>query len=176
MKTKQKNAVRSQYLPNSSPVPNWLFDEALRNEDFPDAVLRLLLYLLRRTIGWDKLTEKCTRRQIMNGTGIRGNRTIDYAATVICDCLGIFNRIRGKGRRPTTFTISDLSLENYIERTNLLFWIYERDLPTMKQLKQKSCTPELLAQAQQEEQMSQQQAERKAAQKAERRLEAVAHS
>ncbi len=45
-----EKTLQQKFLPSSTPVPNWVFDELI--PDMSDSVLRVFLYLFRKTIGW----------------------------------------------------------------------------------------------------------------------------
>jgi len=48
---KTKKYLRTIFLPNSSPVPNFVFDALLWDTDVPHAARSVWLYLLRQTVG-----------------------------------------------------------------------------------------------------------------------------
>lgn len=140
--------LRTIYLPNSSPVPNFIFDEILSDSDVPHTAIRVLLFVLRKTVGWDNQHEELALRQIQEGAAVTRPTAI-HAVRVICDCWGFFKKSRGrKGQHSSVFTVSDLSSELFNERAGLLYEAYGTIFPSPDQLRDRPCTPELLAWAQ----------------------------
>lgn len=139
-----KKYLRTLLLPNSSPVPNFVFDQIVSDTDVPHAAIRVLLYLLRKTVGWNNKHEELSLRQIQEGAAVTRPTAI-HAVRVVCDCWGFFKKSRGwLGQHSSTFTIGDLTAEGFCERVTLLYGVYETIFPTPQQLRERPCTPEVL--------------------------------
>ena len=143
---KDRNKVRREFMPNTSPVPNFIFDTILQDTDFPESTLRVFLFLLRKTIGWNKTSDLQSLEDIANGTSL-AVMTVRHGIAILCDCFGFFTVEKGTGHRKSKFTIckENLTQEHYDERINILMYLYEHDIPTAKELKETPCTPALLA-------------------------------
>ena len=140
-----KRHIRTLYLPNSSPVPNWFFDEVLSDKRVPHAARSVLLFMLRKTVGWDNRHEDLSLAEIQAGAAVTRPTAI-HAVRVICDCWGLFKKTRGrKGQYCSTYTIGDPSAEGFFDRYYLTSDIYGSGFPDAKQLRIKPCTQELLA-------------------------------
>lgn len=140
-----KKYLRTLLLPNSSPVPNFVFDEIVSDPDVPHAAIRVLLYLLRKTVGWDNKHEQLSLRQIQEGAAVTRPTAI-HAVRVICDCWGLFRKSRGwKGQHSSVFTIGDLTAEAFAELVVVLYEVYGTVFPTPAQLRDRPLTPELIA-------------------------------
>ncbi len=61
--------------PNYTQVPNQLFDELLAN--LSDAELRVLLYIIRRTFGFQKASDDISLRQMVDGITTADGRQLD---------------------------------------------------------------------------------------------------
>jgi hypothetical protein len=133
-------------MPNTSPVPNFIFDLILQDTEFPESALRVLFFLLRKTIGWNKTSDLQSLDDIVNGTSL-SVMTVRYGVALLCDCFEFFAVTKGTGHRKSKFIIRtrNLTEEHYIESINILINIYNKEIPTAKELKEKPCTQELLA-------------------------------
>ncbi len=141
---KTKKYLRTIFLPNSSPVPNWFFDEVLSDKSIPHAARSVLLFMLRKTVGWNHREEDLSLAEIQAGAAVSRHSTI-HAVRVICDCWGLFQKARGrKGQHCSTYTIGDLGAEDFGDRYALMQDIYGGGFPSAKQLRDRPCTPELL--------------------------------
>jgi phage replication O-like protein O len=63
------------YVPNSTPVPDTLFDELLA--ELSGAELKIVLYIIRRTFGFKRQSDKISLNQLINGITTRDGRTLD---------------------------------------------------------------------------------------------------
>src|SRR3954451_6248111 len=62
-------------FPNTTPVPDELFDELLA--DLSGAELKVLLYICRRTFGFKKESDRISLNQIANGIVTRDGKVLD---------------------------------------------------------------------------------------------------
>lgn len=73
------NEQRSQfagfYVPNSTQVPDTLFDELMA--DLSGAELKVVLYIIRRTFGFKKAQDNISLRQMVEGITTRDGRVLD---------------------------------------------------------------------------------------------------
>lgn len=107
---KKAKYLRTIFLPNSSPVPNFVFDDLLNENDIPHSVIRVLLFLLRKTVGWNNRSEELSLSEIQRGAGVTRPTAI-YGVRMICDCWGMFQKTRGRlGQHSSVFTIYQLGL------------------------------------------------------------------
>jgi hypothetical protein len=140
----KRKSLRTILLPNSSPVPNWFFDEVLSNPEVPHATRSVFLFMLRKTVGWDNEVEELSLTQIQEGSATSRHTAI-HAIRVICECWGLFDKSRGKkGQCSSAYRISGLSEDEFTDRVLLCDDIYGTAHPTAKQLREKPCTAELL--------------------------------
>lgn len=140
----KRKSLRTILLPNSSPVPNWFFDEVLSNPEVPHATRSVFLFMLRKTVGWDNEVEELSLTEIQHGSATSRHTAI-HAVRVICECWGLFKKCRGKkGQGASTYEIGGLSEEEFTDRCYLCDDIYGTVHPTTKQLRKQPCTPELL--------------------------------
>jgi hypothetical protein len=141
----KRKSLRTILLPNSSPVPNWFFDEVLSNPEVPHATRSVFLFMLRKTVGWDNSNEELSLTQIQYGSSTSRHTAI-HAVRVICECWGLFQKSRGiKGQCSSSYAIGGLSEDEFTERFGLVEDVYGTGHPTAKQLREKPCTLELLA-------------------------------
>jgi hypothetical protein len=141
---KKRGRVRNLFIKNSSPVPNWYFDHYLEDSEIPPYIHIVFLFLLRKTIGWDKHSESLTVHQIADGTAL-SKPSVIHAIEVICDCWGLFKVERGRGKRPSKFTTSadQLAFNAVMDRRILLNYVYSSDCPRASELKRTPCTAEV---------------------------------
>jgi hypothetical protein len=142
--SRKRGRVRKLYVKNSSPIPNWYLDDVVSINEVPNYVHAVFLYLLRRTIGWDKKSEKINFDDIEGGTSV-SRPSIVHALQLLCDCWGIFTVERGKGRAKSVFTIGDWDRETVLDRMICVNWVYETIAPTARQLQIVPCTPEVIS-------------------------------
>jgi|ERR1700682_5426270 len=131
----KKGKTRNLYIKNSSPVPNWYLDSFLEDPDIPNYVHVAFLFLLRRTIGWDKLSEMVSYDDIKNGAGITKRTHIQHAIFLLCDWWGLFSFEPGKGKRKSTFTVEDWSDGNAVldRKCAMLFSDFESGFPSLEE-------------------------------------------
>src|SRR6202041_969061 len=91
----KRKSLRTILLPNSSPVPNWFFDEVLSNPEVPHATRSVFLFMLRKTVGWDHEVEELSLTAIQYGSAVSRHTAI-HAIRVICECWGLFEKSRGQ--------------------------------------------------------------------------------
>jgi hypothetical protein len=131
----KRKYLRTIFIKNSSPVANWIFDELLSDSDVPHAAIRVLLYLIRKTIGWDNREEELSLEQIQYGAGVSRPIAI-HALWVICDCWGLFDKTRGrKGQHSSVYAIGNFTEEGFTDRYDLVSRIYGTGFPTPEQAK-----------------------------------------
>jgi len=131
----KKRYLRTIFLPNSSPVPNFVFDELLWDPDVPHAARSVLLYLLRQTVGWDNREKELSLQEIEYGAGVSRPIAI-HALWIFCDLWGLFNKTRGrKGQHSSVYAIGDLTAEGFFDRYDLAQRIFGRGFPTPEQVK-----------------------------------------
>jgi hypothetical protein len=135
--------LQQKFLPGSTPVPNWFFDELM--PEAPESVLRVFLYLFRKTIGWNNETEEQSLHQIMNGTSIAGRNTAVYAVKIVCDCWSFWRKTRGKkGQHSSIFAVDGIrQYEQAMARVVLTECIYGDWCPTREQLRANPPSEEL---------------------------------
>ena len=142
--SRPKRSVRTIFVKNSSPVPNWFFDEVLPDSNVPHATRSVLLFLLRKTVGWSNRVEDLSLSEIERGASVSRHVAI-HAVRVICECWGLFRKSRGvKGQHSSSFRIADLTADHFLDRSLLVYGIYGTIHPSPKQLRERPCTPELL--------------------------------
>ena len=140
----KRKSLRTILLPNSSPVPNWFFDELLSNSEVPHATRSVFLFMLRKTVGWDNEVEELSLTAIQYGSAVSRHTAI-HAIRVICECWGLFKKSRGqKGQGSSVYRIAGLSEDEFADRSSPCENIYGTCHPTAKQLRERPCTPESL--------------------------------
>lgn len=134
--------LQQEFLPGSTPIPNWIIDEVM--EEMPESVLRVFLYLYRKTVGWNNKTEEKSLTQIMDDCNLSRNSSI-YAVRILCDCWGFWKKFRGKkGQRSSVFMVAAIgSPDEARARIVLTNMIYGADCPTIQQLKDLPPTKDL---------------------------------
>lgn len=143
-RTKRKS-LRTIYLPCSSPVANFIFDELLCNSDVPHTTICVLMFLLRRTVGWSNRCDEVSLSQIESGASVSRPVAI-HAVRVICEVWGLFHKSRGqRGQHSSIFTIGDLTADGFNERSILIEGLYGTVHPASNQLRETPCTKERLA-------------------------------
>jgi hypothetical protein len=131
----KRKYLRTLYLKNSSPVMNWVFDDLLEDPAVPHAARSVLLFLIRKTVGWDNREQELSLREIEYGASVSRPIAI-HALWVFCDCWGLFIKKRGwKGQHSSVYEIGDLSQDNYADRTQLILRIYDTTFPTPEQVR-----------------------------------------
>jgi hypothetical protein len=131
----KRKYLRTIFIKDSSPVANWIFDELLSDSDVPHAAIRVLLYLIRKTIGWDNREEELSLEQIQYGAGVSRPIAI-HALWVVCDCWGLFDKTRGrKGQHSSVYAIGNFTEEGFMDRYDLVSRIYGTGFPTPEQVK-----------------------------------------
>jgi phage replication O-like protein O len=107
-------------FPNTTPVPDELFDELLA--DLSGAALRVLLYICRRTFGFKKESDTISISQMTGGITKKNGQAMDRGTGLSKDSVaravkeleqkGVIIRIRRrsekKGDEPTTYKLNIL--------------------------------------------------------------------
>jgi hypothetical protein len=138
-----RNYVRRQHLPNSSPVPNFFFDEILPDSQIPHGVRSVFMFLIRKTIGWNHEQVELALTQIENGAAV-SRHVAHHAIQLLCDCWGFFRRTPGIGRLKSKYCIGSLTKDSFADRIIWLECVYDTHVPTEKQLREMPCTPDVL--------------------------------
>jgi len=135
--------LQQEFLPGSTPVPNWIFDELM--PEIPESVLRVFLYLFRKTVGWNNETEEKSLQQIMADNKIASRHTAVYAVKILCECWRFWAKTRGKkGQHSSIFAVEGIRNHDQAwARILLTESIYGSLCPTRKQLREKPPTLEL---------------------------------
>lgn len=68
--------MNNKLNPNFTQIPNYLFDELMTN--ISHAELRVLLYVMRRTYGFQKNSDRISISQLMNGIKKEDGTRLDY--------------------------------------------------------------------------------------------------
>ena len=116
-----RKQFRGFVLPTTTPVPDQFFDELL--EDLTLAETRVLLYIIRRTFGFRKLSDNISLKQMVAGIKTRDGRVIDHGVglskSAICKALATLekrhviirtqNRSPERGDEPTTYSLNVLT-------------------------------------------------------------------
>jgi hypothetical protein len=132
---KKQKYLRTIFIKNSTPIPNWFLDEVLCDPEVPHAARSVFLFLVRKTIGWDNRTEELSLEEIQYGAGVSRPIAI-HALWVICDCWGLFEKTRGrKGQHSSVYAIGDFTEDGFQDRYNLVSRIYGTGFPTPEQVK-----------------------------------------
>src|SRR5580704_16188516 len=140
----KKRYLRTIFLPNSSPIPNWWFVDILSEPEVPHAARSVCLFLFRKTIGWDRRVEELSLRDIQFGASVSRPVAI-HCVRIICDCWGLFHKSRGyKGQHASRFTVGKLGAEEFLDRRILIEGIYGTIFPSPKQLRERPCTVDVL--------------------------------
>jgi hypothetical protein len=139
--------LQQEFLPGSTPIPNWFFDELM--PEMPESVLRVFLYLFRKTIGWNNETEEKSLHQIMADNKIASRHTAVYAVKILCDCWSFWRKTRGKkGQHSSIFAVDGIRHQQQAwARVLLTESIYGSPCPTRKQLKERPPTQEVYQRA-----------------------------
>jgi Bacteriophage replication protein O len=104
-------------LPTTTPVPDQLFDELLHRLTDPE--LRVLLYIIRRTLGFKKQSDDISLKQMVEGITTKDGRVLDHGTgaskpTVTKAIKGLVqkgivvavgHKSQEKGYEPTTYTL-----------------------------------------------------------------------
>lgn len=141
----RRGRVRNIYIKNSSPIPNWYFDSFLSDYSIPSYVHGVFLYVLRRTIGWDKKSEFISYDDIENGAST-SRHSVQHAVMLLCDCWGLFKFESGKGKRKSKFTVNGNWERDVVEDRKGMLECYGpySECPTLEELRMKPCTPEVI--------------------------------
>jgi hypothetical protein len=135
--------LQQRFLPGSTPIPNWVIDEIMG--DMSETVLRVFLYLFRKTVGWNNPTEEKSLNQIMNDCNLKNRNSVVHAVKILCNCWQLWKKTRGKkGQHSSIFAIAGISDSDAAHaRMTLTYEIYGTDLPTQQQVKDKPPTEAL---------------------------------
>lgn len=100
-----RGGPRSIVIRNSTPVPNWFLDEILRMRGLPPSAIRVLLYLWRKTVGWDKEADFVSLSQIESGCAIGRREAV--AGAKLWASVGLFSaRLGDMPRSMTEYTVN----------------------------------------------------------------------
>jgi hypothetical protein len=140
------STLQRKFLPSSTPIPNWVIDDVM--SDMSETVLRVFLYLFRKTVGWNNHTEEISLNRIMHDCNLKNRNSVVHAVKILCDCWYFWKKTRGKkGQGSSIFTIAGISDSDVANaRIILTDEIYGTSLPTQQQAKDKPPT-ELLYQS-----------------------------
>jgi len=129
--------LQQKFLPGSTPIPNWFLDHILPDEEVSSDVLRVFLFLIRKTIGWNNSSEEKSLSQIMEGCVLRSRHTAIHAVTVLCDCWGLWKKVRGrKGQHSSIYSPAAIANEDELHsRMMATSYIYDTVCPTLDQLR-----------------------------------------
>lgn len=134
---RRKKYLRTVFLPNSTPVPNWVFDELVPDKEVPDALIRVLIFLIRKTVGWNNRAEELSLTEIQHGAAITRPTAI-HAIRVICDCWNLFEKTRGrKGQHSSVYAVTPdhLSAEHFGNRLILMWDVFDKTFPSAAELR-----------------------------------------
>ena len=104
-------------VPNTTPVPDELFDFLLPK--LGEAELRVLLYVIRRTLGFKRSSDQISLKKLVEGIKTADAKVLDYGAGVAKSAaaraarslvekgvlLAIRNSSPEKGDEPTTYVL-----------------------------------------------------------------------
>ncbi len=143
--------LQEEFLPSSTPVPNWFFDQLM--PEVPESVLRVFLYLFRKTIGWNNETEEKSLQQIMADNKIASRHTAVYAVKILCECWSFWRKTRGKkGQHSSIFAVNGIRDHDQAwARIVLTESIYGSYCPTRQQLRENPPNEDLYRNALEEE-------------------------
>jgi hypothetical protein len=97
----------------------------------------VLLFLIRKTVGWNNRQEELSLDQIQYGAGVSRPIAI-HSLWIICDVWGLFHKTRGrKGQHSSVYAIGDLTEDGFQDRYNLVSRIYGTGFPTPEQVRPK---------------------------------------
>jgi len=131
----KRRGTRSILLPNSSPVPNWFLDDVLSDPEVPHALRSVLMFLLRKTVGWDRKSDEISLVQIEDGAGV-SRKTAIHAVRVICECWGLFDKKRGYlGQHSSVYTVAGLTAAEFQEHYAATADKYGTGCPKPEQLR-----------------------------------------
>jgi len=102
-----------------------------------DSVLKVFLFLYRKTIGWNNAAEEKSLTQLMQGANVRSRNTAIHAVAVLRDCWGLWKKTRGvRGEHSSIFEPASItSVEQFRERSMQTSYIYNSVCPTLDQLR-----------------------------------------
>jgi hypothetical protein len=93
-----KPGIRDALLPESTPVPNFFFDKIMPR--VPHAEFKVLLFIWRKTVGWQKDRDFVSLTQIERGAGVC--RDVAISGTRLCEKLGLCAKRGRSGYRGTS--------------------------------------------------------------------------
>ncbi|WP_288982304.1 TonB-dependent receptor, partial [uncultured Flavobacterium sp.] len=91
---KYQNNMNKNLYPNTTQVPNIIIDNMSK---FSNTELRILLLVVRKTIGWHKETDYLTYNQIQSISGIKSNKSVSVAVNNLVD-RGFVSRVSKSGK------------------------------------------------------------------------------
>lgn len=74
--------ISSRIIPNSFQTPNFYIDECM--QDLTGNEVKCVMYIARKTFGWQKRSDRIAKSQIISVTGL-GNETIDKVMSALVD-------------------------------------------------------------------------------------------
>lgn len=128
---KTKQQFEGFYVPNSTQVPDMLFDELMA--DLSGAELKVVLYIIRRTFGFKKAKDSISLSQMVSGITTKDGKVLDRGtglgkasvarAVKTLEEKGIIVRNRQKslekGDESTTYTIRILPVSHFETRETI---------------------------------------------------------
>lgn len=138
--------TRKLFIPHSSPVANFIFDEMIRYDDVPFHVVKVLMFFIRHTVGWDKMSEYFSARYIQQELHI-GGASYEHALRILCDCWQLFDIERGQGRKKSKVTIrlENFNATAYADHLVATANVHRATCPTYQQLLDEPNTREMIA-------------------------------
>ena len=126
-----ENSAVSKIIPNSFQVPNYYADEVMHY--LTGAELKILLYAIRRTFGFQRATAKISLSQFCSGTVINGQPVEQGTGLARGSAIKAIDDLvkakilllvsKGKGKESSEFGInldsSDINLQHFIDRQAL---------------------------------------------------------
>jgi hypothetical protein len=113
---RELSSIRNKLLPESTPVPNFVFDQIMPL--VPHAEFKVLLVLVRKTIGWQKESDFVSLSQIMKLAGV--SRDVAIAGTRLYVEIGLVRQTRSGYRGTNCFEILDYDKQDVISRLERL--------------------------------------------------------
>jgi len=126
--------MRFAKLRNGPQFQNWFFDEVAWDIFVADSVLKVFLFLYRKTIGWNNARGREISYPTNAGANVRSRNTAIHAVAVLCDCWGLWKKTRGvRGEHSSIFEPASItSVEQFRERSMQTSYIYNSVCPTLE--------------------------------------------
>lgn len=106
--------VRAKFLPKSTSIPNWFFDELLADKRLPGAAVRIFLFLWRQTVGWNRRSYSCSVGDIEVGCGVTKRQA--RRAIELLTGAGIFSCKKGGPGVTSRYTLAACDSETILNR------------------------------------------------------------